>query len=250
LARAKRAYFSGSHDIALDLLRGLEVRLLQGEEPNWEHAAEAMIFNGELLLSAGQADAADAAFRWVLERESEYPLSPYHHPLDVVGHFEIVRKAVQEEEAQPEPEQGPPDPSQYRPRPPPVTSYLPFGVPQFAAGRPAAGVFFGALQAGLGIASLATYAQLDDVNTSSVQHPLGWTEQQVSERVRNRRFFLQWPLTFAFYGAWIGSHAEARRVWRKRELQTLGLSVTPPQRIKGQAQDQRRAGTISISGRF
>ncbi len=247
LAAAKRAYFSGQNEVALSLLRGLEVRLLQGEEPNLEHALEAMIFNGELLLAAGESDAADLSFRWVLERDPEYPLSPYHHPVEVVGNFENVRSAVLAErsaELAPEPTEPLPPPS---PRPPPPTAYLPFGLPQFMTGRPVAGVLFGALQAGLGLASLAIYAQLDDVNTSSAQHPLGWSDQQVAERVRNRRFLLQWPLTVGFYGAWVGSHAEARRAWRVEELQVIDAGGRVSTRQPGQPPPRF---TLSVSGRF
>ncbi|MFT4625315.1 MAG: hypothetical protein ACI8PZ_003983 [Myxococcota bacterium] len=244
LARAKRSYFSGEHEIALAQLQALEIRLMQGEQPNWEHAAEAMVFNGEILFASGRSEEAGAAFRWVLEEDPDYPISPYHHPIEVVGHFELIRRAVQEERERAT-NTDPPEIATPERHPPPAQSYLPLGLPQFTQGRPAAGVAFALLQTGLGIASVATYAQLNAANADPALHPLGWTQQQVDTRVRTRRYVLQWPLTLGFYGSWLWSHADARRSWRSREVAPIDVTWSP-----GGTEAPGCCGTVTVRGSF
>ncbi len=225
LAVAKRAYFSGDHPEALDLLQGLQIRMLQGETPAFDVAAEAMVFLGEILYTQGREPEATSAFRWLLVRDSEYPISPYHHPIEVVGWFETIRRVVIEEQGEEQTIEEEPLPVVH---PPPPTSYLPLGVPQFIEGRTGPGLVFGTLQVGFGIASIATFANLDALNVDPTIHPQGWTAQQIDSRVRARRFGIQWPLTVAFYGTWLWSHADARKAWRrKHQTPVVGLSPRP-----------------------
>lgn len=226
-ANAKRLYIEGAHLDALNLFQALYVRLLNGEEPPWDIAADTLIFYGEVQYQLGEQDVAAQIFRWLLERDPTYPISPYHHPLEVVGWFETVRRTVLEELASRPPEVEPPPPTEVPPALP-FTGYLPFGIPQFAQRRPVAGVVFGALQVGFGAGSMIKYAQLNRVNyipEKGELHPLGWTEDEIPDRVDRQRLLLQIPLVLAFYGSWLGSHVEARSAWRRQVV--LQLSPTP-----------------------
>lgn len=237
LANAKKAYFSGSHSEALDLLRDLQIRLLMGENVDEKEAAEALIYLGEIHFTLGQDSEAQAAFRWVLERDPETEISPYHHPMDVIGLFELVRRTVREEAGEP------PEPPRIAEEPIPrlpVWGYLPLGVPQFAQRRTGAGVLHASIQTGLGIASLATFAHLQTINVDERGHPLDWNRQEIAERVRARRYYMQWPLTVGFYGAWAVSLADAQTHWRRSHRPQVALQ--PITRGSGMG--------VAVRGRF
>ena len=61
-------YFSGESFEALTLLSGLRERLDSGEDPGADLVAEAMIYLGEIHFELGQTEAAEEAFRFVLQR--------------------------------------------------------------------------------------------------------------------------------------------------------------------------------------
>jgi hypothetical protein len=71
---------------------------------------------------------------------------------------------------------------------------------------------------GFGAASLALNTHLRLVNVPTQGHPLGWTAEQVTRRVQQRRYFAQWPATAAFYGVWTLSAIDAARVHRREAL--------------------------------
>ncbi len=214
LRAAKQLYFQGESRDALDLLEGLQLRLAAGEEPGWDVSTEAMTYLGEIHYKLDQFEGARTAFRWLLERDPHTPISPYHHPIDVVNLFELVRSAVVAERQ----DLVPPDPVPFDPAPPPLWTFAPLGIPQFAQGRTGAGLAFGGLQAGFGVASVALWAHFRLVNVPSTGHPLGWSDEERIRRVQQRRYFVQWPATVAFYGVWSLSAADAARYHRQQAL--------------------------------
>jgi hypothetical protein len=230
LERAKNTYFAGDHVAALQAFRALHIRLLQGEEPPWDLASETVIYLGEIENKLGNDREADGAFRWLLEQDPDTPISPYHHPMDVVGRFELMRQTVLAERARTPDEVGV---AVVRANPLPVWGYLPLGIPQFTSKRPAAGVLFGGLQTAFGVASVALFRHLDSVNVSARGHPSEWTDEEIETRVRVRRYAVQWPCTVAFYGTWLLSYADARKAHRASQ------APAPPQPV-----------AMSVSGRF
>ena len=234
LASAKRRYFSGEHLDALDLLQSLEIRLLQGEAPGDDLRAETLVFLGEVLYVLDRTQEAVRTFHTLLRTDLEFPISPYHHPIEVVRAFERTREEIRVEQSQPPtPEPTPP----YEPPPLPLRGYLPLGIPQFSEGRVGRGLVFGSLQVGFGIASLAVYAGLDANNVGPDVHPQGWSENQVLNQVQNQRYMVQWPLSIAFYGTWLWSHAEARRSWKAAH--PTPFTLTPNRQVRGLALEGR-----------
>lgn len=234
LASAKRRYFSGKHLDALDLLQSLEIRLLQGEAPGADLRAETLVFLGEVLYVLDRREEALRTFRTLLRADIEFPISPYHHPIEVVRAFETVREEVRVEE---EEANAPEPPPPYEPPPLPLQGYLPLGIPQFSEGRVGRGLVFGSLQVGFGIASLAVYSRIDANNVAPDMHPQGWTENQVLNQVQNQRYMVQWPLSIAFYGSWLWSHADARRTWKAAHAAPVALA--PNRQVRGLALEGR-----------
>lgn len=227
LERGKRLYFDGKAVEAHDALRGLQVRLLLGERVDKELAAEAMIWLGEIQFRLGRSDDARDAFRWLLRLDPGWPISPYAHPMEVIGEFELVRREVQEELDG----RDPTLPVVTIPPTPPWV-WAPLGIPQFAQRRVGAGVAWGGLQLGLGAASIGMIAHLRFINDGPTRgdaspHPLGWDSKQVEREVQKRRYLIQWPLTFAFYGAWLGSSVDARRHWKRSHAPHVGVGALP-----------------------
>ena len=219
---AKQRYFAGEVEAARDLLDGLRQRLEAGEQASPELARQSMTYLGEVLFKLDDREAAKEAFRFILRRNVDAPISPYHHPIDVVNIFELVRAEVRLEQQTkvelPVPAEPPP-----RPGPPPLWTLAPLGLPQFAQGRPASGFLFGGLQLGFGAASLALREDLGNTNVA----PEDDNEfDAVRERGLVRKFGLQWPATFAFYGTWLVSAVDASRTWRRRKLEA-SVSVGP-----------------------
>ncbi len=224
LANAKRRYFSGNHLDALDLLQSLEIRLLQGEFPGADLKSETLVFLGEVLFVLDRKEEALRSFTTLLQTDPEFPISPYHHPIEVVRAFESTRAEVQHQRAE---ALAPSSDTPYVAPPLPLRGYMPLGIPQFAEGRVGAGLWFGSLQMGLGIASLAMYAQLDANNVGPDVHPQGWTEEEVMNKVQNQRYMIQWPLGIAFYGTWLWSHSDARRSWKATHRGPVALVPNP-----------------------
>ncbi|MEQ1505695.1 MAG: tetratricopeptide repeat protein, partial [Myxococcota bacterium] len=195
LGEAKQRYFQGEPDSAKELLRGLQLRLYAGEQADWPSVVEALTYLGEIYYVAGDQASAEVAFRYLLERDPDTPISPYHHSIEVVNLFELVRTMVRASRASTAPVTMPAGPV-------PLWTFAPFGTPQILQNRTAAGVLYGVLQLGLGAASIGLYAHLDHVNqVRGPTHPL-WPLEDVTENVENRRYLLQWPTTLGFYAVW------------------------------------------------
>lgn len=227
LEAGKQLYFGGRLGAAHEALVALRGRLDRGEEVERELRAELLIWLGEVQYHLGRTDEARESFRTLLRASPEYPISPYAHPLEVVGEFELVRREILDEREQ----RGPPfQPSVERPPPAPAWVWAPLGVPQFAQRRVGAGLVFGGLQVGLGAASIAMYVHLDRNNRDPLEPhlaPTGLGDDDVRPWVDQRRYRLQWPLTAAFYGTWLVSSLEARHHWRKHHGPSVTLGPLP-----------------------
>jgi len=234
LANAKRRYFSGNHLDALDLLQSLEIRLLQGEFPGADLKSETLVFLGEVLFVLDRREEAVRSFTTLLQTDPGFPISPYHHPIEVVRAFESTREEVQRQRQL---ALTPTIDEPYEPPPLPLRGYMPLGIPQFSEGRVGAGLWFGSLQMGLGIASLAVYSRLDANNVAPDVHPQGWTEEEVMNNVQSQRYMIQWPLGIAFYGTWLWSHSDARRSWKAEHQGPVAL--VPNSRANGFALEGR-----------
>lgn len=216
LEEAKQRYFQGEPDAARDLLEGLQLRLHAGEEPDWESTVEALTYLGEIYFVQGNQDSAEIVFRYLLGRDIETPISTYHHPIEVVNLFELVRAQIKA--TQPEP----------GPVPAPMSTYLPLGIPQLAQGRTGIGVVYGGLQAALGASSIILYLRADSLNGAEPRVRLRGPQDKQEETVdRLKRY--QWPATFGFYTIWAISTIDAAR-WHQRHLgrqRTVTLAPGP-----------------------
>lgn len=217
LEGAKKLYFQGHRREALELLLALQVQFLTDEEDQipWEHASEALVFLGEVHYFAQDLSKAQQTWRVVLERDPDHPrLSPFAHPPEIAGEFELLRARVKEEIANRPVPEAPPLPA---------WSILPLGIPQFADGHPARGVMYGLLQVGLASGSIAMYTAIEAKNDNI---PLN--DPAASGRITAQRYGVQWPLTFGAYGAWAASHIDARRSWKREHAVTTSVSWTGP----------------------
>jgi tetratricopeptide (TPR) repeat protein len=228
VGRAKRLYFEGEHERALEVFQGLLERLDDGEEVPEGLFTEALLYMGEVQYQLGDRAAAWRTFERLLQNDPEQVMSPYHHPREVVHWFELVKQRVNQANSEPPPPL----------KPLPAWGYAPFGVPQLAQGRTARGVVFASLQVGLGTASIASFFYLNAVNNQD--HPSGWSDDDVVGRVNRVRYAIQWPTSIGFYVLWLASHLDARRTWfrdQRAEI-TVGLAL------------DRRLTTLAISARF
>jgi tetratricopeptide (TPR) repeat protein len=211
LDEAKRRYFQGETDHARALLEGLQLRLYAGEQPEWSLVVDALIYLGEIYYGVGLHDQAQIAFRYLLERDPDTPISPFHHTMDLVNLFELVRTTVRADRA----DEVPPP---VEPSPLPAWAFLPFGVPQLLQGRTAAGLGYGLLQLGLGAASIGLFVNVARLNPEDEDagddHPL-WGRYQIPGEIDRLKYTMQWPATFGFYGLWGISFVDAA-VWHAR----------------------------------
>lgn len=233
LEGAKKLYFQGHREDALDLLAALEVAyLVDADVAPWDIMGEALVYLGEVYYYDEQADKAFATWRLVLERDPDYPrLSPFAHPPDVAGEFERLRGTIKEEiAARPQPE----------PEPVPWWTAAPLGLPQMIDGRPVRGVAYGALQIGFGAGSIASYAAIARRNVATENHPLGWTQEEQRRILNTERWALQVPLFAATYGVWLGSFLDARSHW-KRTHAVDAVGIVPA---------AGGGATIAVGGRF
>lgn len=207
LAEAREQYLGGYPDEARRLLLILQQRLLDGETPAKEDADEALIYLGEIAYNLGDYQGATTAFRQVLARDPNASINPYAHPDNVVGFFDGVRQTVARElEALVVP---PPT----TPRNPwTVWSVVPFGAPQFAAGKPARGLLYAGLQTTFAVTSLAMYGHLRNIN-GSVKNPRPFDPEDLATNradIQRDRLAVQWPATAGFYLTWAVSVADGR----------------------------------------
>ena len=202
LAAAKLRYFQGDIPGATEELEGLRLRVAAGEEAPLTLLGEVLIYLGEIYYLDGKSDVAESIFRELLSLDPQFPISPYEHPMEVVGIFEMLRRGY----LRPAPDQ--PTGSKRVP----AWGYAPFGVSQFRQNRRKSGALYAGAQAVLGITSVVSYVHLRQVN--ELGPPPSWTEEQVQRRVRTQRYLIQWPATFGFYALWGASVVEGRRTWR------------------------------------
>ncbi len=218
LERAKMVYSEGGHTEAVELLTRLTERIEAGEEVHADDVAATYIYLGEIQYKTGDTSMAWDSFKTLLERDPTRQISPYYHPTDVIGWFEMVRRQVMQEA-------GPTVP------PPPETiermpawGYAPFGIPQFRQGRPGRAAFYGTSQAVLGGASIGSWLYLEGLNQGD---PETQTEEEFNAMINTRRLFVQWPATFGFYAAWLASHLEARERWSAEQGPDLKVGLMP-----------------------
>jgi tetratricopeptide (TPR) repeat protein len=201
LVAAKTLYFQGD-DRARVAFEQLRLRLAAGETPPVQLQAEALIYLGELYYQVGRTADAKSAFNDVLALDPDFPISPYEHPMEVVGMFEMLRRGITR----------PPPPPEVAPRKRlPAWGYLPFGAAQFRQGRRGQGIFYACLQGALAATSVGTFAHLHRINGGDF--PSSWSEQEVGRRVQLQRYAIQWPATIGFYAAWGASVYEGSRTW-------------------------------------
>lgn len=220
LEGAKATYFEGRHSEAVALLRDLQGRIDKGEIDDPEIVAEVLIYLGEIQYVLGDERSARAAFRLLLERDPDYPtISPYRHPNDVVGVFELVRQSVLEDRAA-----LLADPGTRRTRTPmPAWGYAPLGIPQFVSRRPARGAMYATLQVGLGAASIGTWIAI-----AREVPPKGsaYTEDQKA-RLTALTYGLQWPLTAGAWLSWAISSIDAGIAWKREHPRPTGIGFVP-----------------------
>lgn len=202
LAEARQLYFDGEHERALEALRPLTQA-----DVSPATRLEALLWTGEIQFVLGDELGARATFRVLLMEDPAWPISAYEHPLDVVGAFEITRRAVAEAAAPP--------------RPAPLWTLTPGGIPQYALRKPAAGALWTTLQVGFGAASIGTYIYLDRLPEG---RPAGLSDEDLPTHAQTIRYAVQFPATVGFYGAWLGSVLAARASWRDL---TVGAAPLP-----------------------
>lgn len=226
LESGKQLYFDGRPVEALEALTALRARVDAGEAIGNERVSELLVWLGEIQWHLGRTDEARESFRRLLRDQPEYAISPYAHPLEVVGEFELVRREVLDARAQLSTDR----PGTELPPPAPAWIWAPFGVPQFAQRRVGAGLVFGGLQVGLGAASVALFVHIDRNNRDPLlegRPPTGLDPDEVRGWAAMQRHRYQWPVTAAFYGTWLASSLEARRHWRRTRGPTLGVGPLP-----------------------
>ena len=209
----------GEAAAAKELLQGLQLRLYAGEKVDWALVADTLIYLGEIYYSEGNQDQAEVLFRYLLEQDPNTPISAFHHSVEVVNLFELVRSTILKARLLP-----PPPPQVVQPPPTPVWVFLPLGVAQFAQHRPAAGFVYGTLEAGFASASIVFRTQLVRSNSADITNPRAWDPAKV-ERVE---YLFQWPATFGFYLTWGISTMDGIR-----------RAPTPPANAPGVDQPQR-----------
>lgn len=216
---AKQRYFGGELPYARELLLGLQERLRLGEEPALETAIEAMTYLGEVQYKLGDREGAEAAFRFIFERNPDAPISPYHHPIEVVALFDVVRAEVKASQQARIEEARALDPPELGPAP--AWTFAPFGIAQLKQRRPGAAVVFGGLQVGFGVASVLLFQQVDRVNEPPADRNDDATFDAVTRRALQQKYLAQWPVTVGFYAVWGASIADAQRVWRSEQAKAV-----------------------------
>ena len=216
--RAEQWYFEGKVEEARRWLEVLQLRVLAGEpDLDREPIVEALTYLGEIQYAAGEQDTARMTFRWLLEGDVDTPISPYHHPLEVVNLFELVRATVKAERV--DPVALPPPP----PSPTPPWVLLPLGVPQFVQHRTAAGALYGGAQLALATTSMVSWFQLAQYTGTPTS---GLPEDERFDR-QLKRYAIQWPATFGFYGLWAASSIDASRWHHRHPPVVLGPALGP-----------------------
>jgi hypothetical protein len=221
LREAKQRYFQGEPQAARELLQGLQLRLYAGEEAPWGTVVEALTYLGEIYYVQGNQQQAEIAFRYLLERDPETPISPFHHTIEVVNLFELVRTTVLSEREDAT--------TRLPPVPAPLSTYLPLGIPQLAQGRTGSGLLYSGLQTALGVTSLAMYVHINGFNGPQQRGRPRLSDAERIRQVDTLRYGVQWPATFGFYMLWGISTIDAAR-WHQRHLgrqRPVSLDLSP-----------------------
>jgi tetratricopeptide (TPR) repeat protein len=198
-------YLLGRHAEAAEAFRALLAARDRGASVPDDVWTEALIYLGEIAYLAGDRSEAEAAFRQVLEFNLDQRISPYDHPMDVIGVFELVREGVTTERRAVPPERHP-----Y-----PWWGYAPLGVPQFKQAQPVRGAFALVFQAGLAGASVGAWVAIDrlQIPTDS-ELPLDEAQRR-ADRAALLRSALSIPTASAFYLAWGASALDGGLTWRR-----------------------------------
>jgi hypothetical protein len=221
LEQAKALWFQGEGDLAHERLERLFARAVAGEAVPLALSGECAIYLGEIEMDRGLKSKADTAFTWLLQQDPNFPISPYHHPIDVVGQFEVVRKQVRD--ALPPVVRLPPP--RY-----PAWGYAPFGVPQLRQGKRVRGAIYLGAQATLAVASVGLWVDMAIANPPPgdwTGNPYGWGEDGATDRLLDRKFRLQWPATFGFYGLWVISVLDGQSTFRAAHAGDAGVARMP-----------------------
>lgn len=210
LEEAKGLWFRGETDLALAQFQRLYLRAVAGEAIPLELSGECAIYLGEIEIEQGRYEGAEAVWRWLLLRDPGYPISPYHHPIEVIGQFEMLRKQVVDAI----PPRLPAEKVRY-----PAWGYAPFGIPQLRQGRGVRGGLYLGGQAVLAAVSVGAWIDLALANPSRgpfpADHPYGWTQATATQRLLERKYALNWPTTFGFYGLWVVSILDGQATFRR-----------------------------------
>lgn len=202
LERARELYLLGDHAAARDALVAL-TSAPDTPDPVWQ---QSMVYLGELLYVGGDRAAAEATFRLVLQRNPALRISPYEHPMDVIGIFEFVRDSVLAEQGR--------APVQRTPMP--WWGYAPFGAPQFKQHKPVRGATYLTLQVGFAAASVGAWAWIDRVRPDPGAD--GDDAVAATDRARLIRDGFQIPAASLFYLTWGISALDAGLAWRKQHV--------------------------------
>ncbi len=231
LAAARDAYLVGDHDEALKLLSRVVAMADAGGEVPPEVLAEALAYQGELAFLDGHRAAAEAAFRRALQVQPDLRLSPYEHPLDVIGSFELVRASVRAELST--------RPVRVEPMPP--WGFAPFGVPQFKSGHRGRGVAYATLQSTFLAASIGSFIYIHGQVQRSEDPSLTIDDRMAAyDRHLLVRNAVSIPTTLAFYGTWAASTLDAGIAWRRGQLRVQGVGLSASQ----------HHFQVAVSGRF
>lgn len=190
---------------------------ITGDDDLW---AQAMTFLGEIAYLDGDRPEADRIFRRVAQTVPSWRPSPYDHPDEVVGAYEIARTAVSEL-ISPAEADGP-----FAPKALPWWGYAPLGVPQFRQQRPVRGALYATLQVGAAAASVGAWIAIDRQLQGFEQR------SEPEQRLRRDRAVLlrdAWsiPAASTFYVAWAASMIDGGLSWRRDQMNGPRVAVTP-----------------------
>lgn len=202
LAKAKVSYFSGDVFEAARAFQDLWDRMREGEDPGPEDRREALTYLAEIRYRQNALEVAEAVLRWLLDRDPEATMSPFHHPMEVVKFFETVRDKVALEQQQ----------KLLTPQlpPPSVWSFMPLGIPQAHQGRTGAAVAYGGLQVALAATSIGLWVHLKRLDQPD-NVPAGWSRAKLERQIALRTYGVNWPVSALFYATWGLSARDALR---------------------------------------